>query len=130
MPDQPPRIPADLIALAERVEAAERPSRELDAQIHFAIHARIKPLGTETWAFVAQTFNIPRYTASVDAAQKLVPDGCVWFAGTDHEVPGMAHVNWPGITTDDRPANYDTQAASPALALCAAALRARAASLE
>jgi hypothetical protein len=57
---------------------------------------------------------VPFYTASLDAAVTLVPDGCGWMV-----MKNVAKVGrWP------------KRGATPALALCAAALRARAAACE
>ena len=97
---------ADLIA---RVEAAQGPDRELDAEIH--------ALGLT----VDSRLVIPRaYTASLDAAAALVPDGGDWsrHRGVNGQMTMQVwgpDAMWPGLS----------QAATPALALCAAALRAR-----
>lgn len=106
----------DLIA---RLEAATGPSFALDCEIS-------KAAGSAAWP--------PRaYTASIDAALTLVPDGCGWSAGWGQILPdkpmGEARItrNAHFIGYD---ANYDVivkaNAATPALALCIAALRARA----
>lgn len=146
---------ADLMELAERVEALSGPDREIDALIAVAISSwpsarviwhkgkrrfcrsgegRIPfPVagGSGTnWGISFQQIN---YTASLDAAMTLVPEGCGWLAGY-----GQTHPDEPMggalITRNARfvgyGENYDEiavgEAATPALALCAAALRARA----
>lgn len=55
----------DLSALAERIEAAEGPDRNLDAMIH---HRLLNGIGT------GYASDAPAYTASLDAAVSLVPD--------------------------------------------------------
>jgi hypothetical protein len=54
---------------------------------------------------------LPMFTASLDAAVTLVPEGCGWMVMSSAAKVGV----WP------------SHGATPALALCAAALRARAA---
>jgi hypothetical protein len=119
---------AELEALARRVET-EEPSRELDAEVWRAVGAPI---------FVGEL----NYTTSLDAAETLVLDGCDWdlrarhkyneavFVGADwadrYPPKTTAHV-WkmanPGLYAVRERGN----AATPAAALTAAALRARAA---
>lgn len=80
----------DLIA---RLEAATGPSRELDAVVFCAaVHPEHKPArnffykNRDEWGiFISNhprpglTFHdAPRYTASIDAALTLMPDGCEW----------------------------------------------------
>lgn len=103
----------DLAALIQRVEAAEGPSRELDHAISMAL----SPCNAMMDARAC-----PRYTASLDAAASLVPDGAFWIVSRSSyetrryvEIPTAAAV--VGSIRSD--------AATPALALCAAALRAR-----
>jgi hypothetical protein len=78
----------------------------------------------------------PRYTASLDAAMALVPEGCLWgvkalWADADAIGGGMVYrgsvdryVTGEGLHWKD---GHLALAATPALALTAAALRARAA---
>lgn len=120
---------ADLIALAARVEQAQGPDRELDAEIARAIGWKEslsgrwwKPPGGDDWNFV-----LPPFTASLDAALTLVPEGWIFavHSGDDRGppvaycVPNMGRLPWPHWVDD-------INAATPALALTAAALRARA----
>lgn len=126
---------ADLLALADRCNKAMEADRELD----FAI-----------WHLVATTHDYgmkgaPFYTASLDAALTLVPEGWGYCVGDVHP-PSEAYLD-PGrpwaeiwlrgsrkLKLDDM--TYDgfgrngLNAATPALAVCAAALRARAHQLE
>lgn len=135
----------ELLALADRAEAATGPDRELDALI-----ASIARIGTEhEWAYKYPTwvaskdgrvhlekngpsFAAAPYTRSLDAAMTLVPEGWGWLVSQPNakaiasgllkeRTPVMGEVQY-GI--DHR---YTVAAATPSLSLCAAALRARAA---
>jgi hypothetical protein len=108
-----------LMELADRCEKAMGPDRELDEAILKA-----------GWATGNKRTDLgPRFTASLDAAMQLVPDGWFWTAmnardGKEKPIvgQGLAIVASP----DDLHAREPSEAATPALALCAAALRARA----
>jgi hypothetical protein len=116
------------------LEAATGPSRELDARIHRAVTPELADTltGGETgspgtgWLVGgdhAQPTEAPPYMASLDAAVSLVPEGMDWRTGFDNEGPGRrgsAFVRPPGQTTGW------AFGATPALALCIAALKARA----
>lgn len=141
----------DLHALAGRVEGAAGPSEELDALIRCALWA------TEG-AYVAQStingawcvylgerngcprlferpFAIPHrawigaYTASLDAAMLLVPEGFgvtlsrYWIAKTENPV-WSAELSTGGVPSNPRRVFDCYDAATPALALTAASLRA------
>lgn len=136
-----------LLALAERCEAATGADRELDAAIALAqcdkfFNAGPKHEGGRDRIGVivggdrcvpgngAPDWLVPRYTASLDAALTLVPDDAFWRVGHDGEgadpsvfkaTIGVAKEGVCWITF--RSAIAET---AP-LALCAAALRARAA---
>lgn len=120
----------DLLALAARVEAATGPDRALDADIELVLHPELVVL---PWARVnfqcgkapyyedtsdpdALNVVFPAvYTRSLDAALTLVPKGWEW------EVYGH------GLAVLRRIGRHKgSSAATPALALTAAALRARA----
>lgn len=104
----------DIDALADRVEALEGPCRETDTAICRAVHGR--------------SIGVARYTASLDAAMTLVPECAFWRLGHDGEGadPGLfkSHIlSWTdGTAASQR--NSIAIAATPALSLCAAALRA------
>lgn len=100
----------DLEALAARVEAAVHPSYVLDQDIADAV-------GYPPRA------RLPSYTASIDAAVTLVPSGYDWCVFAD----GFAGV---GPRVADEVPDASKCGATPALALCAAALRARATTTE
>ena len=103
-----------ILALAERAEAATGPDRNLDADIMRAIGL----------AGLKADYAPHPYSASLDAAMTLVPEGwAVLMAFSEqravcdvHTAPLGQHGTWPAHAS----------AATPALALCAAALRARA----
>lgn len=95
--------------LAARCESATGPSFALERDIYEALGV---PLTRP-------------YTANIDAALMLVPKGWAWMAGCDAGETFFATLcptDESGIEAD----MIDTNAATPALALCAAALRARA----
>ncbi len=101
----------ELRELAERCDRATEPSHDIDGDIHY---------GALDWR--ASCRQPPRYTASIDEAAKLVPPECLWnikFEYTD----GKAAVR---IWFPNEQATYQAFGL-PALAICAAALRARAA---
>lgn len=113
----------DLEALAARVEAAQAADRELDAEIGAAIDFGLFP---------------PPFTKSIDAALLLVPEGSHWGLGHDDTGP-LAGWAWVRAKVSDGWQEFHSPPkmgfrhagpfpATPALALCAAALRARSAS--
>lgn len=128
-----------LIELAERVEAATGPDRELDKAI--AEHAlgwqppvkngscgpNYSGRGAYEWhdaAGEANGFYVPSYTASLDAAMSLVPEGWWVTLTTDGGARASLHNHeWLMAAHGRNPARG--MAATPALALTAAALRAR-----
>jgi hypothetical protein len=134
-----------LLELAERVEAAEGPDRESDLDIAQAVglrprHLKFIPGGSDL-AWDAESggcgFKIEPYTASLDAALTLVPEG--WsvklYAHPDGEchaeVYRLGEIIEAGDGTLMRPyaaGCFPQEAgpsATPALALAAACLRAR-----
>lgn len=130
-------------SLIQRIEAAVEPSREMDAEIARAVGWRDvhgsplddgfmggRPPGGDDW------LHVPGFTGSLDAALSLVPAGAgikldrYWLmslaAATEGRGPEHGRV-WSALLTwgisgqsaasEDRP--------SAALAVCAAALRAK-----
>jgi hypothetical protein len=112
----------DLLKLAERCEQASGPDLDLSHDIARALVGH-------------SGYKYQPYTASLDAAMTLVPEGwqgdrLSWWAGCEascvlietHLVGDewVREAGWLG--------RVEGEAATPALALCAAALRARAAS--
>ena len=129
---------ATLLALADRCEQAAGPDRELDVAIARALGW--KPLYRDDYskwwppAAVADarerkrsilhhpTQPLPAFTANLDAAVTLVPEGWAWVVGSsvEGELKPAAQLK----ASDG--GNVMAFAAIPALAICAAALRARA----
>ena len=121
-----------LIELAERVEALAGPDREVD----FAIARTLgwREVGNPTCAMglmgrwyhpdgkMTDHLGSPRYTASLDAAMTLVPEGNDALVRLFPNGKGGAHV-YPGM----RATLPMISAVTPPLALTAAALRALAA---
>lgn len=121
--------------LIERLERASGPDRELDGRIWCALNGYV----FLEWDGAGCRFraknngwighnNIKEWTASLDAALTLVPEGYRWLVGNawkdkHGDCPAMASVVVAG-DYGGRP----TSAATPALALCIAALKARSAS--
>lgn len=97
--------------LAARVEALTRPDRGIDAEIHWLV---LNGVGT------GYGFNAPAYTRSLDAAMTLV--GQHGAKVSIYEGGKGGATCW---TLYGNPCHVN--AATPALALCAAALRARSA---
>jgi len=138
---------AILLALAERCEAAEGPDRETDAAIFQAIGApapfqfanklialEFNDVENAYFARVSDDMRVryspPACTASIDAAITLVPpqhavDLTIW-AGKNRArlLPIVQDANlWLHRGADP---HYCSNASTPALALCAASLRAMA----
>lgn len=99
-----------LMGLAERCEQAAGPDRELD---------RESCLAARNGRWISPTA-VPAYTASLDAAMSLVPEGWRWCVDVSARGDHTAFV-------ENRAGNWATPyclAATPALALTAASLRA------
>ena len=116
-----------LLELAERCEAATGADRDLDAAIFACI---AEGLGWMRHSSQACRVWASHYTETLDAAIKLVPEGWGWQvsdggnAGVWSNGPVDAQLvhgmRFPGVL-----AQADGKAATPALALTAASLRAR-----
>ena len=114
----------DLSDLIARIEAASGPDREINAEIgRYAPHLV---------AFLGGVPDDPQpgclpYTASIDTALTLVPTDAFWRLGHDGDGADpsefRAQLIVPKLGGID--ARGQSIAATPALALCAAALRAR-----
>ena len=124
---------AELIA---RLEVATAGSRELDIAVYEAIGWRRKQFSktAPTWLcppddgkrIAIEPFNLlPCVTTSIDAALTLVPEGMEW-ALSNHGQTGAEQLCWAGVFGSPFiGSECDSHAATPALALCIAALRAR-----
>ena len=118
-------------ALALRCEQATGADRELDAEIWLACVPGATRKQTsyfhkasgrecaidETRDATGRLIIVPSYTASLDAALTLAPEGYVANLGNDEPI-------WAQVWIDNDPASRG-DGATMALALCAAALRAR-----
>lgn len=104
----------ELLALAARVEAATGPDREIDYAIFCATAIKER---ANYWHPTEEN----HFTASIDAAMSLVPEGCLWNLSY---LGGRCRsdVYPPGFDWNQPPAW--ASAVTPALALTAAALRA------
>jgi hypothetical protein len=103
----------DLLALAARVEALSGPDRMIDRDIAIA---------TMGWPAAAFTDSpTPEYTASIDATLTLVPD----CRHTELAMQDRHSGRWKWVLRGGYGVRSEARGATPALALCAAALRAR-----
>ena len=141
-----------LLALAERVEAMRGPTCVVDVEIAVAVgcagensegamNIRADP-DEDGWLLFEMNGEpieccnrAPPYTASLDAAMSLVPSGCLFMVRTlwdDGKTSGYAVIQHYE-PTETQGLRYDGEsvaiAATPALALTAASLRAIAGSL-
>lgn len=131
-----------LSELAARVEAAEGSDRELDARIWCALHSCAPgPIDASGFSFTNDEGVGPcwqqriDYTASLDAAMTLVPEGCLAMVShlwDGNHRAGHAVVNSYALNGEEPDGKMWTDAFTavahtPALALCSAALRAHAA---
>lgn len=124
-----------LLDLAARCEAASGADRELDVRVSLALSGtpyaesdvadilnyRDEPTGYGKYRPADEY--VPTYTSSLDAAMKLVPEKLTWHAGRH------VHAGWCNayiVVPQHRDQHIYVKAKTPALALTAAALRARA----
>lgn len=121
-----------LLELAERCEKATGPDRELNAAIGSALYQM--KVGREVPGIEGCAHE--PVTASLDAATQLVPEGWRWMAGQREFPHCRAYVEngelafaGAGMRRNPKRKWFEVTAATPALALCAAALRARAAQI-
>lgn len=123
----------DLNELADRVEALSGPDRRVDCAIFAtvypdkfgdsaAMYARIDwTRNRADWMWL-RDLGMPAYTASIDAAITLVPDGWNWGVWRRHD---WAKQNAQVWHPQQESWTKHGDAATPALAIVAAALRAR-----
>jgi hypothetical protein len=133
----------ELNALADQCER-EEPSRELDEAIAFAVfdlEARLysnRPRVRVMWLYRRGTndvvfygaSSVPAYTTSLDAAVSLVPENWALSLGEMRGLPErIRRRGWLNDhnTPDGKATRWrEGNSSSPSLAICAAALRARA----
>ena len=114
----------DLLELAERCEKA--PVDLWNDSDHFELNRDIHTLCGD---YDCGDDEIPQYTASLDAAMTLVPEGCelrIEQRASKGMRPAYASIWWPGARDIDFHGNGHGQ--TLATALCAAALRVKACS--
>jgi hypothetical protein len=109
------------------LEKAERPSRKLDAEVALVVGWKV--VVGDTWMGPHGEIAVPEYTTSIDAALTLVPEGWRWAVGDKDD---RTDVPWAQVFRTDLEtgelvmfAEDDCYPATPALALCIAALKAR-----
>jgi hypothetical protein len=122
--------------LIAKLEKATGPDRELDVAIVYALHPDIGNydglcVGDEPifWHEPYRKQPCPRFTASIDAALSLVPEGMqVGLVGPWITTATKAEVWYAQVADgiEDFQGEFDHKAPTAALALCIAALRARA----
>jgi len=111
----------DIESLTAKLEGATKPSKALDKSIAKAFgtfEIRREFCGgmeADEWEFY------PNYTASLDAAMRLVPEGCEAYVTRIRSGRGKAFVGPNGCQNEFLIPIH----ATPALALCIAALKAR-----
>lgn len=123
--------------LIKRIEAAEGPDRESDAEIALA-KGWVRRDNSDDWFYPPSSpvlhhkSELPNFTSSIDEAMTLVPEGWrVQLSDWDDDHlrsigPWQAILTAPGarqLVSEWSP--RCDHASTPALALCAAALRAR-----
>ena len=135
---------ATLLALASRVEAATGADRELDAAIAVAVSDDVGAWVVEPspsslfshqpgWFCTSdnRSHKAPAYTASLDAAMSLVPSEAYWRLG--HDGDGADPAEYKADVIVPKLGGVDARgraiAATPPLALTAAACRAISGSL-
>lgn len=115
----------DLIALAGRVEEATGPDRRLLINAYEAIHGTTS-IDYARWGRFEALVNVGAY---LDAAMTLIPEGCApmqdWLHYTNDSAGVIAYEYDVQRTTDGYSLGHG-EARTPALALTAACLRARA----
>jgi hypothetical protein len=110
--------------LIERLEKAEGPDRVLDQDVWHAL-GLCQPVRINGEIAGCADYHAPRFTASLDSALSLVPEGWLWQV-LGHGEHSNALVQAPyDIAGDDLAKFKATVASSPAIALVIAALKAR-----
>lgn len=113
-----------VVELIAKLEKAEEPSRELDAEIYRLVTNCDAP--PTSFIYEAAIINAPAYTASLDAALTLVPKVCGWTVHSSHPNHKWADSELPcALVYKGRRHRPWAFGKTPALALCIAALEAR-----
>ena len=131
-------MPNDIASLITRIEAAEGPDGLMDRDIAEALglgpdetwerlvsRPGIVSMDENCWVKANRLRRAKPYTASLDAAMTLVPDGWSWSLGEQRGVGTFRGWLNDHNTPDGLAVRHvDAEAATPALALTAACLRA------
>lgn len=131
--------PETLESLAARIEALDGPDRDVDYEVAFAFGWEFRCathwgyrsphwwLGGKTGAELGLVSHVqgecPHFTKSIDAAMTLVPDDWSMSLHFGPWIAGNVQAINP-VTAEE----FRIDAATPALAICAAAMRAKAVS--
>lgn len=137
------------MTLIKRLEAAETGSRELDAAAYnacpeagrIALRLPMNQWGDRfddgwrtKWRDREDKYpeKLRHYTTSIDAALTLVPEGWQWQTSNRAPLPyaGRGYIHNGELHMSDKYQGFEAVAATPALALSAASLRAREAMKE
>jgi len=133
----------DLLRLADEVEKATGPDRRLDGRIWWHLQDkerlwRMSGMNAQRAAWTESDLRkvverdpdeygpVPRYTALLDAAMTLVPRDAVWSVNSDGESATGSVYRRRSDGSFIAHAGAVVEAATPAVALVACALRARA----
>jgi len=122
--------------LAERIERLNGPCREMDAEIavlalgmerdgdYFFGKDEDFVLERDYYSLDGTARELPHYTSSLDAAMTLVPEGMMFTVSLHDHGQGAASIFKRDANGSRETACKLCVASTPALALCAAALRA------
>ena len=129
-PDPVAGIVGRLTALADMCEAATSPMRWLDGDIALHVFGNLTKAAGQMFCEIdgASGEVVPHFTESLEAALKLVPEGSAYTMR--RQTAGALRWNYQAVTYDrtmGRRIGATEGCASQALAVCVAALRARAA---
>lgn len=121
------------MTLLTRLAQATGPDRELDALVAVAIMAqRDAEANADGTVYLpgcgsisSTTLPAKRYTASLDAVLGLLPEGWFWRVGHSTLYGGWAHLNRKHPNHCDVGDEFSANAATPAIALLIAILKAR-----
>lgn len=127
LPTAQPTSRAGLLALATRCEAANGPDRELDIAVQIAIGGHYATHHGVPVECDSAGVEVPRYSASLDAALSLAqpPGSPLWTWTVNGRESSDHSIYFAEITKPS--SEYQGRGRTPALALTAASLRARAA---
>lgn len=118
--------------LSERVERLEGPERALFMSAFYALNPepedgpwwRAAPMEYQIWERRYWRFRkLLEIGAWLSAAEMLVPEGCTWQLSVGRVSIAQVTDCTDGPTVP--PPDFDATAATPAIALCAAALKSR-----